>query len=459
MSNTSKVILFSVNLIFLVFCYAQIPDTLWTRTYGGVGDERSWGRAAQQTTDGGYVIFGQSNSFSGGDYDFYMVKTNPFGDTLWTKVYGGIGDEFCYAGQQTSDGGYILAGMTNAFGADNFDIYLVKTDSLGDIMWTKMIGDSVGIESASGIEQTSDGGYILAGMTNAFGADSFDIYLVKTDSLGDTMWTKTFGGIDNDQAYEVSTTSDGGYIIAAWTRSFGAGNYDAYIIKTDSLGDTLWTFVYGGPLMDKACDVIETSDHYYLVVGWTYSYGAGCDDILILKLNTNGDTLWTKLYGGPSYDIAYSIQETIDCNYIIAGGLSLLPSNLDLCLWKINTDGDSLWVLTCGGSHDDIGFTVKHTSDQGYMVAGFTNSFGSGNYDFYLMKTGPEQSIDDAAIKSVQQINIAATIISGAIILPRDKKCRIFDITGRTIRPLNISPGIYFLEMDGKIAKKIIKVR
>jgi hypothetical protein len=438
---------------------AQAPDILWTQTYGGIGNEQTWGRSAQQTADGGYVIFGQSNSFGGGDYDFYIVKTDSCGDTMWTRTYGGTGNDFCYSGQQTSDGGYCLVGETNSFGADSFDMYIVKTDSIGDTSWTKMIGTSVGREFAQGLEQLSDKGFIFAGGATLSGTGNGNVYLVKSDSLGDTIWTRTYGGYDDEQAYEVSATSDGGYIIAAWTRSFGAGNYDAYIIKTDSIGITKWTFIYGGTNMDKACDVIETSDGYYLIVGWTYSFGSGYNDAYLMKMTSSGDTLWSKLYGGPYYDGAYSVQETMDGNYIITGGLSSSYSNLDLCFWKVDTSGNILWTLTCGGNQIDYGFTVKQTTDQGYMAAGYTNSFGAGGYDIYLVKTGPEQGINDDTIKSAQRKIINATMISGAITLPHGKRCRIFDIAGRVVQPSKLLPGVYFIEIDGKVTSKVIKVR
>ncbi len=166
-------------------------------------------------------------------------------DTLWTKAFGGTNEDYGRSVQETSDGGYIIAGYTKSFGAGSYDVYLIKTDANGDTTWTKTYGGS-NIDQGYSVEQTSDGGYIIAGNSKSFGAGLDDVYLIKTDANGDTTWTKTYGGSNIDQGYSVEQTSDGGYIIAGYTKSFGAGSYDVYLIKTDANGDTTWTKTYGG---------------------------------------------------------------------------------------------------------------------------------------------------------------------------------------------------------------------
>ena len=214
---------------------------------GGAADD--WAYSVQQTADGGYIVAGYTNSFGAGDYDFYLVKTNSQGDTLWTRTYGGSDDDWAYSVQQTADGGYIVAGYTYSFGAGDDDFYLVKTNSQGDTLWTRTYGGS-GDDEAYSVQQTADGGYIVAGYTSSFGAGSGDFYLVKTNSQGDTLWTRTYGGSGYDGAYSVQQTADGGYIVAGYTGSFGAGSDDFYLVKTNSQGDTLWTRTYGGSSND-----------------------------------------------------------------------------------------------------------------------------------------------------------------------------------------------------------------
>jgi hypothetical protein len=263
---------------------ASLAQTVFQRTYGGNIDDR--GYSIQQTSDGGYIIAGITNSFGAGNYDVYLIKTNSLGDTLWTHTYGGDIDDWGYSVQQTSDGGYIVAGHTSSFGAGPYDVYLIKTNSLGDTLWTRTYGGDF-IDWGYSVQQTSDGGYIITGYNYSF-ADVTDVYLIKTNSVGDTIWTRTYGGTSYDVGYSVQQTSGGGYIIAGYTSSFGAGNYDVYLIKTNSVGDTLWTHTYGGTANDVGLSVQQTSDGGYIIAGITNSFRTGNYDVYLIKTNSNG---------------------------------------------------------------------------------------------------------------------------------------------------------------------------
>jgi len=410
----------------------SIGDTLWTRTYGGVLFDLAY--AVQQTTDGGYFVAGQTFSFGAGNYDVYLIKTDSLGDTLWTKTYGGINGEWAYAVQQTTDGGYIMAGLTWGFGAGNYDVYLIKTDANGNSGCNQMgtassvssgavvnstatlVGSGaivnatativtnptdtvitlcftappspspctntfqktfggINAEEAYAVEQTTDGGYIVAGSTGSFGAGAADVYLIKTNANGDTLWTKTYGGGGNDIGYAVQQTTDGGYIVAGYTNSFGAGSWDVYLIKTNSVGDTLWTKTYGGAGSDYVYAVQQTTDEGYIVVGRTTSFGAGITDVYLIKTDANGDTLWTKTYGGTLFDEGWAVQQTTDGGYIVAGSTWLGAGVDDVYLIKTDSIGDTLWTRTYGGVGSDYGFAVQQTNDGGYIVAGRTLSF------------------------------------------------------------------------------------
>jgi len=291
-------------------------DTLWTRTCGGSQWEE--GHSVQQTSDGGYIIAGFTGSFGAGGWDVYLVKTDPSGNTLWTRAYGGIYDDQGWSVEQTTEGGYIIAGWTRSFGAGSRDVYLVKADSSGDTVWTSTYGGSEHDYGYS-VQQTLDGGYIIAGASSSFGAGSSDVYLLKTDSLGDTLWTRTYGGRGDDGGWSVQQSSDGGYVIAGYTKSFGAGGYDVYLLRTDSSGDTLWTRTYGGSRYDWGRAVQQTSDQGYVIGGYSRSFGAGGYNVYLLRTDSSGDTLWTRTYGGTDYDHGHSVQQTSDGNYIVAG--------------------------------------------------------------------------------------------------------------------------------------------
>jgi hypothetical protein len=203
-------------------------DTLWTRTYNG--GKEDCGYSVQQTTDDGYVIIGQTNVYDSNNYDIWLIKTNSTGDTLWTKTFGGVGGEGGYSVQQTSDGGYIVTGYSETFG-NNSDVWLIKTDSSGVTLWTKTFGGE-GNDCGFSVLQTINGGFIVTGHTSSFGSGNNDVWLIKTDSTGDTLWTKTFGGMNPDIGYSVQQTSDMSYIIAGCTFSTGVCRYNFLLIKT-----------------------------------------------------------------------------------------------------------------------------------------------------------------------------------------------------------------------------------
>jgi len=372
-------------LILALFTTTICLAAGWERTYGGSDDDKGWSVA--QTSDGGYIVAGYTSSFGEGEEDVYLVKTSAIGETLWTRTYGGSYFYLGYSVAQTSDGGYIVAGYTESFGAGGLDVYLVKTDAVGDIIWTRTYGGS-GYDVGYSVAQTSDGGYIVAGETESFGAGGYDVYLVKTDSVGDTIWTRTYGGSDDDEGYSVAQTSDGGYIVAGRTYSFGVGSWDVYFVKTDAVGDTIWTRTYGGSSADYGYSVTQTSDGGYIVAGFTYSFGAGGADVYLVMTGAVGDTIWTRTYGGSYWDYGRSVAQTSDGGYIVAGVTwSFGVDSADVYLVKTDAVGDTIWTRAYGGSGYDWGYSVAQTSDGGYIVAGYTRSFGAGSYDVYLVKT------------------------------------------------------------------------
>ncbi len=363
------------------------PDTLWTRTYGGIVDDQA--NSIQQTSDGGYVVVGTTNSFGGtGNIDFYVVKTDAQGDTLWTRTYGGSGSDYAFSIHETSDGGYVLAGFTTSFGAGSADSYVVKTDAAGNPQWTCTYGGT-NSDVTHSIVQTVDGGYVLAGYTQSLGAGSADFYVVKTNAVGDMLWTRTYGGSGFDYAYSIQQTIDGGYVVTGIIHSVSMGHDDFYVVKTDAQGDMLWTRTYGGSGNDQAHSVQQTTDGGYVVAGTTESFGAGSIDFYVVKTDAQGDTLWTRTYGGSGFDYAYSIQQTADGGYVVAGFTDSFGAGAeDFYVVKTDGQGDTLWTRTYGGSSYDVANSIQQTAYGGYVIAGFTGSFGAGGYDFYVVKTG-----------------------------------------------------------------------
>jgi hypothetical protein len=374
-------LLATLVLTFLYICCTS--QTTFQKTYGGTNYD--YATCIYQTTDGGYILSGSTWSYGPASENLYLVKTNSNGDTLWTKAFGGNNIEGNASVQQTFDGGYIIVSGTRSFGAGNGDVYLIKTDLNGVIQWTKTYGGING-DGAYSVKQTIDGGFIIAGSTNSSGSGNSDVYLIKTNTMGAPIWQKIYGGSNIDVGTSVQQTIDQGFIINGRTNSFGAGNYDFYVIKTDLSGDTLWTKAYGGMNDEFGYSIIQT-DSGYIASGFTKSFGAGLEDIYLIKMDTAGNLIWSKTIGGTDTDVAPSIQQTTDGGFILSAYTQSFGVGLhDACLIKINQVGDTLWTKTFGGTNMDNGFSAVQTMDGGYVLAGNTKSFSTSE-DAYLIKT------------------------------------------------------------------------
>ena len=343
-----------------------------------------YGFTVAQTLDGGYIITGYTISIL--LYDMILIRTDSLGKIVWSSTYGGEHPDCGYSVLQTSDG-FTIIGSTRSYGAGETDVYLVKTDFLGDTIWTKTFGGTDNDRGLS-IIQTSDGGYLIAGETWSYGAGSCDVYLIRANSSGDTLWTKTYGGYLNDGACCVIESADSCYLIAGYALSFTAGDADMYLIKTDSNGDTIWTKTYGGSKDDQIGTVYETSDKGFIIEGYTKSFGAGGTDIYLVKVDSIGDTIWTKTYGGALAEWGGTVIQSSSGGYSISASTeSFGAGGWDIYLIKTNSIGDTIWTRTYGGNQFDRGGAMVQTLDGGIVITGVTGSFGADTADVYLIKT------------------------------------------------------------------------
>jgi hypothetical protein len=378
-------------LFFLKPALAGAPPLQWQKTFGGGGTDS--GSSVQQTSDDGYIIAGYTNSYGNMYYDVYLIKTEPNGNSQWQNTFGlSFYVDSGRSVQQASDGGYIIAGSTRHHNSMESDVYLVKTDSNGNSEWQRTLFRNGG-NSASSVQQTSDGGFIIAGSTSSSGIVAYDVQLIKYDQNDQYQWEKIIGGSERDYGHSVQQTSDGGYIISGSTQSYGSGSTDVYLIKTDPNGNKKWQETFGGSYGDSGRSVQQTSDGGYIIAGSTASYGAGGTDVYLVKTEPNGNLQWQKTFGGTGSDSGQSVQQTSDGGYIIAGYTeSYGAGGNDVYLIKTNPNGNIQWEMTFGGSYSDSGRSVQQTSDGGYIIAGDTKSYGAGGTDVYLIKLSCERT-------------------------------------------------------------------
>ena len=437
--NYMKIILF----LFLLFaitlagkeCFGQVT---FQKVYGGWTYE--YGYSAQQTSDSGYIITGFTLSAGAGGFDIFLVRTDFNGDLIWANTYGGTGNEDGNSVCQSSDGGFVITGYSYSIGADSSDIFLLKVNTTGDTLWSKTYG-GIGNEIGLCVQNTFDGGYVISGITSSFGAGMEDVYIIKTDSFGDTLWTKAYGGADLDYGYYVEQTIDSGYIISGSSNSFGVGNGDVYLIRTDLNGDTLWTKSYGGINYDAAFCVHQTTDYGFIISGTTQSYGSGDPQVHLMKADINGNVIWTKTFGGGFVDNGRSGQQTSDGGYIVLGTSASFGGGYSSYLIKTDFNGDTLWTKLIGGTWNEEGYSVQQTTDGGYIIGGLTNSFGTNDYNFYLVKTdanGNSNCYTDFAPTQIfpftTQVSNTTTIVSNSNTIVTPQSFSIYPLdTSNTI--------------------------
>ncbi len=429
-----------VILLWAMTVSAQPPGTLWEKTYGGTSFDRAL--SVQQTSDHGYIITGLTYSYGQGECDVFLVKTDANGNALWTKTYGGADEDVGFSVRQTPDNGYIIAGYTGSFGA-TVDVYLIKTDENGDTIWTRTyLGPGGGEDVGQSVQLTRDGGYIIAGYCEQF--SSKYVYFLKTDAAGNRLWRGTCGATEDDYGFSVDTTSDGGYIIAGRTSSYGSGDEDVYLVKLNGSGNVVGFQTYGGTRGDRGYSVQQTSDGGYIIAGRTSSF-AEVADVYLIKTNRFLDTVWTRTYGGASVDEGYSVQQTSDGGYIVAGETySFGAGAMDGYLIRTDPGGDTLWTKTYGGSGWDVCWSVQECHDNGYIVAGYTRSFGHPDGDFYLIRTEPYVGIwDESFPEVIPAISQTApnpfsrrTTIRYSLAKETDVDLAVLDVTGRVVRTL-----------------------
>jgi hypothetical protein len=350
---------------------------VFSKTFGGSKDDEA---NAIIKADNGYIITGYTESFGAGDRDVWIIKIDKNGNKIWDKTFGGSGWDDADAIIKVNNG-YIIVGYTDSFGEGKGDAWVIKIDKNGNKIWDKTFGGSRFDEANAIIK--ADNGYIIVGDTDSFGEGKGDVWVIKIDKNGNKIWNKSFGGTDYDGAKAIIKADDG-YIIVGSTYSFGAGRVDAWVIKIDKNGNKIWDKTFGGSGWDDADAIIKVNNGY-IIVGYTDSFGAGYRDAWIIKIDKNGNKIWDKTFGGSSYDEAKAIIKA-DNGYIIVGDTNSFGEGKgDAWVIKIDKNGNKIWDKTFGGSsYDEANAIIK--ADNGYIIAGYTESFGAGKKDVWIIK-------------------------------------------------------------------------
>jgi hypothetical protein len=363
------------------------PPTRWMKQIGGrLGDV---GYSVQQTIDGGYIITGETASFGAGEYDVWFLKTNSTGDIEWNKSFGGLYCDEGYCVSQTHDGGYIITGATSSFNAGDYDVWLIKTDENGEMLWNRTFGGTSWDEGCF-VQETTDGGYIIIGRSDCLTATGDEVWLIKIDSDGKKIWDRTFGGRYLDRGNSGQQTSDGGYIITGVTYSSVTRSYDMWLIKTNSVGTMLWNKTFGGSGWDEGYCVQQTTDGGYIITGTSSNNGYNMD-VFLVKTDSNGNTMWEKSFNETNIEYAKTVHQTTDGGYIITG-TTFKYNHADVWLIKTNSTGDIEWERVFGPPfyYAEWGYSGTQTTDGGYILAGTTNwncSAMGDTSDLWLLKT------------------------------------------------------------------------
>jgi len=502
---------------FFVSVFLQIPT--FAKAYGGTGADYTYSIA--RTSEGGFALAGETHSGGAGGADVLLIRLDSVGNIIWAKAYGGAGDDFAYSIAETYDRGFVIAGETKSYGAGGSDILILRTDSMGTLLWARTYGGSLD-DYAQSVVQTQDSGFGLVGVSRSYGSGNGDCILLRLTSSGALSWGRTYGGTNFDLASDLVVVPDGGFLVAGYSFSFSATDKaDFMVIRTNSSGGLSWAKVFGGPSSDYARGIAASSDGNYIIVGSTYSFGFGEYDFMILKIGPAGNLIWAKTFGDLDMEYAHDAVPTFQGGCVVIGQTQDYGAGLhDFMLLNIGPAGDLLWAKTFGGTNGDYPRCIAQTADGGYAVAGYSYSFGAGSYDALVLRVDTDGNYKDCTQDCVPQVSspspMTSTVSVGVIcnpgttspspvssslsltttvacepfgteeglparrsapicypvsggvgfIAPRSMPLRVFSVDGKLVRSaalkegdnlIRLDPGVYFWEAGEIFGKAVVR--
>jgi hypothetical protein len=392
----------AIPFILFSLCFLKgISQNTFQKAFGG--SESETGTCIQHTSDGNYIISGYTNSFTAPFRDAYLIKTDTAGNILWSDTYGGSNDEVCYYVALVTFGRFAITGGTKSFGAGENDVFLSLVDPLGNTIWTTLAGGAYDDYGWSAV-QTIDRGFLVAGFSEACLGGCYQGLLVKTDSAGTVLWTKILGGSGEEILYGMARTNDGGYIVTGETSTNSFGSSDTWLIRLNAIGDTLWTRFYGSPYEESGAAVRQTADGGFIITGDLHN-AFNIHHASLLKTDSVGNLQWAKTFGTPDTtgggEFGWDVRQLPDYGYMLVGSTPNYGNSMQVFVVRTDSMGDMLWSKTYGGSQADDPWYSILTADGGLAVVGATQSYGSGQSDVYLLKIdslGSTNSCNDSLI-------------------------------------------------------------
>lgn len=405
-----------LHILLSIFCLNISAQNTFQKAYGGAQSET--GTSIQNTIDGNYIISGYTNSFTAPFRDAYLIKTDTSGNILWSHTYGGGNDEVCYYVTLVGGGGYVLTGGTNSFGAGGNDVFIIKTNETGNILWSTIAGGAYNDYGWAAI-QNIDRGFLITGFTETCLGGCNRGLLVKTDSSGTILWTKILGGGGSEALYGIDRTVDGGYIVTGETSTNSFGSSDIWLLKLDAFGDTIWTKYYGSATEESGAVARQTADGGFIVTGDIHN-AYNIHHAALLKTDSVGNLQWAKTYGSPDTsgagEFGWDVHRLPDHGYIMLGSTAAYGNSMQMFVIRTDSAGNLLWSKTYGGSQPDDPWYSALVADGGLAIIGATQSFGSGLSDIYLLKidsAGSANGCNDSSIVP-EVVNVGALLLTGS---------------------------------------------
>jgi hypothetical protein len=397
------------NILFCLLILSQpvFGQTTFQKIFDGGDNEEGW--EIQKTADKGFILCGFTKSYGAGQNDMYVLKLDSIGNKEWDRVLGSSFSDGAYSIFETLENGYVLCGSNSSSGND--DVHVIKMNNLGNVIWENSFGGS-GNDFGFKIRALEDFSFIVLGQSESYGHGGKDIYLLKIDNAGNLIFSKTYGGTQNELARDFIVTSSNEIVISATTSSYGAGAQDGYLLKVDSLGVIIWAKTYGGIDNDRFWSIEETNGGNYIISGFTESVGAGMNDAWLIETDTSGTIIWSKAYGSLAQEQMIDVIQTEDGGFATIGCSSGYGSSGNMFLIKTDVQGNEDLTRVYGGNDYSYGLSLE-PSKFGYLLLGFKGS-GVSAEDIYLIQTdnlGRSGCLD--SLVSVGQVDFIPSISNG----------------------------------------------